>query len=283
MSGVDSDLLRDMKRYLRRRSSAGISSIFRIEDGERRGESGSGEEEIMVRTSPEDGVAPRYDDTPERVLEEGFSRDTRLPAQESLFQAAGPQSEAPEGKDLASLERIVSECTRCALSETRTKTVFGRGDPESAIVFVGEAPGKDEDLQGEPFVGRAGKLLDKILASIGFDREDVYIANILKCRPPGNRDPKEDEVAACEAFLARQLELIKPRLICALGRIAGQNLLGTKASLKVLRQGIHYYNGIRVVVTYHPAALLRNPQFKRPAWEDMKMLRRLYDGYSSGG
>ncbi len=282
MSCVDTELLRDMKRYLRRRASAGVSSIFRIDGADYRERRGAGEEEIMVRTSPEDKIVGAGD-SEGRVLGEGFRRDTRPPTQENLFTTAGPVAEEPEGKDLASLERIVSGCTRCALSETRTKTVFGRGDPESGIVFVGEAPGRDEDLQGEPFVGRAGKLLDKILASIGLEREDVYIANILKCRPPGNRDPREDEVAACEAYLARQLELIKPRLICALGRVAGQNLLGTKASLKVLRQGIHYYNGIRVIVTYHPAALLRNPHFKRPAWEDMKMLRNLYDGYSSGG
>ncbi|MBN1163893.1 MAG: uracil-DNA glycosylase [Candidatus Krumholzibacteriota bacterium] len=214
----------------------------------------------------------------ERKLVPGFSRDTRPSMQKSLF-GGGEEKGAvsPEGRSLEDLERTVAACRKCALSDSRNHTVFGVGNPRARVVFVGEAPGRDEDLQGVPFVGRAGKLLDKILSSIDLSREEVYIANILKCRPPGNRDPKEDEVALCEGYLARQLELIQPRLICALGRVAGQNLLGTKAPLKVLREGIHYYNGIRVVVTYHPAALLRNPHFKRPAWEDMKMLRGLYD------
>jgi uracil-DNA glycosylase family 4 len=195
----------------------------------------------------------------------------RSPAEEKQKQ------DAFGGPDLDSLERAVSGCRRCELHMTRNNTVFGTGNRSAPIVFVGEAPGRDEDLQGIPFVGRAGKLLDKILEAIGFGRDDVYIANILKCRPPGNRDPKEEEVEACERYLAAQLKLIDPVLICALGRVAAQNLLKTKASLKVLRESEHYYNGIRVVATYHPAALLRNPAYKRPTWEDMKLLRRLHD------
>ncbi|MBN2184809.1 MAG: uracil-DNA glycosylase [Candidatus Krumholzibacteriota bacterium] len=181
------------------------------------------------------------------------------------------------GSDLDSLEKAVTGCRRCELYRTRNNTVFGAGNRAASIVFIGEAPGRDEDLQGIPFVGRAGKLLDKILEAIGFSRDDIYIANILKCRPPGNRDPKEEEVEACERYLAAQLKSIDPVLICALGRVAAQNLLKTKASLKVLRESEHYYNGIRVVATYHPAALLRNPAYKRPTWEDMKLLRRLHD------
>ena len=187
-----------------------------------------------------------------------------------------------DSKGMAELMEEVGRCRRCPLCETRTNTVFGDGNPRAKVVFVGEAPGKDEDLQGVPFVGKAGKLLDKIIASVGFSREDVYIANILKCRPPGNRDPQEPEVNACEGFLARQIEIISPVLICALGRIAAQNLLKTTASLKTLREGIHYYNDTRLLVTYHPAALLRNPEYKRPTWEDMKLLRRLYDEETSG-
>ncbi len=198
--------------------------------------------------------------------------------QSSLF-SAGEPDHGPDlgGLDLAGLEKLVSNCRNCALCDGRTNTVFGSGDPASRIVFVGEAPGKEEDLQGVPFVGRAGKLLTKILASIGFSREDVYITNILKCRPPGNRDPQSDEVAACEGYLARQIELINPSMICALGRVAGQNLLKTTASLRSMRDGVHYYNDIKTFVTYHPAALLRNPGFKRAAWEDMKALRKIYD------
>lgn len=183
---------------------------------------------------------------------------------------------------MAGLEAEVSLCRRCPLCETRTNTVFGDGNPRARVVFIGEAPGRDEDLQGVPFVGRAGKLLDKIIASVGFSREDVYIANILKCRPPGNRDPEEQEVKACEAYLARQIEIISPVLMCALGRVAAQNLLKTTASLKTLREGIHYYKDTRLLVTYHPAALLRNPEYKRPTWEDMKLLRRLYDEQAGG-
>lgn len=199
-------------------------------------------------------------------------------AQSNLFAHKGV-AEGPDlsGCDLESLDHLVSTCTRCALSEGRNKTVFGAGAPDSKIVFIGEAPGRDEDMQGLPFVGRAGKLLTKILASVGLNREEVYITNILKCRPPNNRDPREDEVRACGIYLKRQLELINPVLICALGRVAGQNLLDCGASLSVLREGVHYYDDIMVLVMYHPAALLRNPNLKRDAWEDIKRVRRIYD------
>jgi len=133
-------------------------------------------------------------------------------------------------------------------------------------------------LQGKPFVGRAGQLLDKIIQAIHFTREQVYIANILKCRPPNNRDPEPEEIAQCEPHLVRQIELIQPKIICALGRIAGQTLLKTSESLGRLREKVHRYHSVKLIVTYHPAALLRNPQWKRPAWEDMKRLRREYDG-----
>ncbi|MBN2070701.1 MAG: uracil-DNA glycosylase [Candidatus Krumholzibacteriota bacterium] len=212
----------------------------------------------------------------------GIDRVTETAAG-SLFPSSGAVPGAGGGSiDLDSLEKTVSRCTRCDLHKTRTKTVFGAGNNSSAIVFVGEAPGRDEDLSGIPFIGRAGKLLDKIIESIGLSRDDVYIANILKCRPPSNRDPNEDEVAACEGYLAEQLKIIDPVLICALGRVAAQNLLKTKDTLKRLRESTHRYNGIKVVVTYHPAALLRNPNFKRPTWEDMKLLRRLYDESVAG-
>ncbi len=199
----------------------------------------------------------------------------------AMMKTSPPEGEAterrPVSSQLDSLEKEVAGCNGCTLHTTRNNTVFGSGNPSSPIVFIGEAPGRDEDLQGVPFVGRAGKLLDKILEAIGFGRDDIYIANILKCRPPGNRDPKEEEVEACERFLVSQIRSIDPVLICALGRVAAQNLLKTKASLKSLREGVHYYEGIRVIVTYHPAALLRNPAYKRPTWDDMKLLRSLYD------
>ncbi len=171
----------------------------------------------------------------------------------------------------------ISSCLKCSLGETRTNFVFGTGNRNAAVMFVGEAPGRDEDLQGEPFVGRAGGLLNQIIEAIGFTREEVYIGNILKCRPPGNRDPQPDEVAACEPHLHRQIELIQPVVICALGRIAAQTLLKTTASLGKLRERTHLYQDRPLVVTYHPAALLRNPNWKRPTWEDMKLLKKIHD------
>jgi uracil-DNA glycosylase len=169
----------------------------------------------------------------------------------------------------------VAVCTRCALHQSRTQTVFGVGNPRAKLMFIGEAPGADEDAKGEPFVGRAGQLLNKIIAAMGMKREDVYIGNILKCRPPQNRDPLPSEVECCEEYLRAQIALIKPKYICALGRIAAHWLLKTEAPLGALRTGQHVYEGIPVIVTYHPAALLRNPAFKAPCWEDMKKLMAL--------
>ncbi len=168
-------------------------------------------------------------------------------------------------------------CTRCALHETRTQTVFGVGNPNAKLMFIGEAPGADEDARGEPFVGRAGQLLNKIIAAMGMTREDVYIGNILKCRPPKNRDPLPSEVECCEEYLRAQIALIKPKYICALGRIAAHWLLKTDEPLGAMRTRQHTYEGIPVIVTYHPAALLRNPAFKAPCWEDMKKLMALLE------
>ena len=176
---------------------------------------------------------------------------------------------------LAELAKTVSVCTRCDLHKSRTQTVFGVGNPNAKLMFIGEAPGADEDAKGEPFVGRAGQLLNKIIAAMGMTREEVYIANILKCRPPQNRDPLPSEVQCCEEYLRAQIALIKPKYICALGRIAAHWLLKTEAPLGAMRTGNYTYEGIPVIVTYHPAALLRNPAFKAPCWEDMKKLMAL--------
>ncbi len=176
---------------------------------------------------------------------------------------------------LAELAQTVAVCTRCALHQSRTQTVFGVGNPSAKLMFIGEAPGADEDARGEPFVGRAGQLLTKIIAAMGLSREEVYIANILKCRPPQNRDPLPSEVECCEEYLRAQIALIRPKYICALGRIAAHWLLKTEAPLGALRTGNYTYQGIPVIVTYHPAALLRNPAFKAPCWEDMKKLMAL--------
>ncbi len=170
----------------------------------------------------------------------------------------------------------ISGCMKCVLGETRTNFVFGVGNKNADILFIGEAPGEKEDLLGEPFVGRAGKLLDKMLASIDLGREKAYIANILKCRPPKNRDPLPAEIELCEPYLVRQIELIAPKLIVALGRIAAKTLLRLDEPLGSMRSRKHNYHGIDVMVTYHPAALLRNPKLKHPAWEDLQEIRDNY-------
>jgi len=180
---------------------------------------------------------------------------------------------AAKRRELQVLEEQVSGCTRCAeLCSTRTQTVFGVGSPDAELCFLGEAPGADEDAQGEPFVGAAGQLLNRIIAACGMKREEVYICNVLKCRPPGNRAPLPNEVANCKEYLERQLELIRPKFICALGAVAAQNLLNTTLSIGKLRGRFQDYQGIPVLCTYHPAYLLRNPASKRDVWEDMKLL-----------
>lgn len=170
----------------------------------------------------------------------------------------------------------LGECQRCGLSEERTNMVYGVGNPNARLVFVGEAPGREEDLKGEPFVGEAGRLLDKILLAMGMQRSDVYICNVLKCRPPNNRDPLPEEVAVCEEFLIRQIAAIKPAVIVALGRFAVHSLLKTNTPISRIRGEWQSYQGIPMMPTYHPAYLLRNPEGKRDVWEDMKdVMRRL--------
>ena len=177
--------------------------------------------------------------------------------------------------DWAELEAAVSVCTRCVLSQTRTQTVFGVGNRRADWMIIGEAPGQEEDRRGEPFVGRAGKLLDEMLLAVGLDRGSVFIANILKCRPPNNRDPSNEEAEACRSYLDRQIELVAPRIILAVGRIAAQRLLQTDVPVGRLRGRTHTIDGgLPVVVTYHPAYLLRSPTQKRKSWDDLVLARR---------
>ncbi len=184
----------------------------------------------------------------------------------------------PDYTDLESFNEAIHNCIKCPLGKTRIHHVFGAGDPKARLVLVGEAPGAEEDAKGDPFVGRAGQLLDRILAAINLNRnEGVYICNILKCRPPQNRDPQSNEVEKCEPYLLKQLQLIQPDFILALGRISAQTLLRTTKSLTKLRGTVHDYHGIPLVVTFHPAALLRNPHWKEPTWEDMQMLQRMLE------
>lgn len=207
---------------------------------------------------------------------------------EAMAAGTEPMSAATEGATLAepttvgamgweALERAVHACVKCALHASRKQAVFGVGSQNAQWMFIGEAPGVQEDLQGEPFVGRAGLLLNAMLAAIGLKREQVYIANVLKCRPPNNRDPQIDEVDACEPYLVRQIELIAPRIILALGRHAAHSLLKTELPLSKLRGRRLSYHGIPLVVTYHPAYLLRNPVDKRKVWDDLCLARGIIE------
>ncbi len=178
---------------------------------------------------------------------------------------------------LAEVAEVIAGCTQCPLCAGRTKTVPGEGAPAARLMLVGEGPGETEDLTGRPFVGRAGELLDKILESIEAPRASVFIANVVKCRPPRNRTPLPDERAACLPYLHRQIALVRPRVLLALGSTAAEAMLGVKKPLGELRLKVHEWNGIPLIVTYHPAALLRNPNWKRPAWDDVRIARQLLD------
>ncbi|MCZ6602596.1 MAG: uracil-DNA glycosylase [Planctomycetota bacterium] len=187
-----------------------------------------------------------------------------------------PRGARTSPKDLLlQMEQEVIRCRRCPIGHTRAHAVFGSGDPNADLVFVGEAPGAEEDRQGLPFVGKAGALLTRIIEAIGLDREQVYIANILKCRPPNNRDPNPEEILNCSPYLWRQMELIRPRVICALGAFAARTLLGVDTGISRLRGEFHTVRGFQVMPTYHPAYLLRNPSAKRAVWDDMKKVREL--------
>ena len=196
------------------------------------------------------------------------------PPSADLF-STDPIQRASSLPDVATL---IAACRKCGLCDTRTNTVPGEGLATARLVAVGEGPGRTEDETGRPFVGRAGELLTKILAAIDLPREQVFICNIVKCRPPENRQPQFDEIAACLPYLYRQIELVNPKVILAMGNTAVQSLLNTKQSLSALRNHIHRFRGIPVVVTYHPAALLRNPNWKRPTWDDVRIAARLLAG-----
>jgi len=187
------------------------------------------------------------------------------------------KNEWQNASSLDQLEKLICNCTKCRLHQGRNKFVFGTGNPNADVLVIGEGPGAEEDKQGLPFVGRAGKLLTDMLKAIKFEREEVYIGNVVKCRPPENRTPLQDEMDTCLPYLKKQVELINPKLILCLGLTAAKGLLKKKESLGQLRKSIFEYEGAKVIVTYHPAALLRNPNWKKDCWEDLKKFRKLYD------
>ena len=210
-----------------------------------------------------------------------YLSDLGLESQKRVSSAVGKEPQSIEThaaleETLDTIRTDLGDCRRCGLAASRTELVYGVGNPNARLVLVGEAPGREEDAKGEPFVGEAGRLLDKILLAMGMQREEVYICNVLKCRPPNNRDPQPEEVATCEAFLIRQVAAIRPQVIVGLGRFAVHCLLKTRAPISRLRGEWQNYQGIPMMPTYHPAYLLRNPDGKRDVWEDMKeVLRRL--------
>jgi uracil-DNA glycosylase family 4 len=230
------------------------------------------------RSSPEPG-SPSHPPLPgphqaPRAADSPPSHPSASPALQATLLPPQPPARPLSELSLAELEAVAKPCTLCRLHQGRTHVVFGVGNPQAELMFVGEAPGRDEDLQGEPFVGRAGQLLTRIIEAIGMKRQDVYIANVIKCRPPNNRNPAEDEIARCEPYLIRQIALVKPRLIVALGTFAAQTLLKTKMPISQVRGRFHTYQGVRVMPTFHPAFLLRNPERKRAVWEDMQAVQR---------
>ena len=251
-----------------------------------RAEAGSAAALAASSTAVGDGAQPRGVATDASAVEASALQGGEAPRRAVRGEAAGESvEEAPARADgvdgageLALFRGQICQCQNCRLGETRGHFVFGAGRADADIMFVGEAPGADEDRSGQPFVGAAGQLLNKIIEAMGLAREEVYICNILKCRPPDNRNPQPDEIEQCEPYLKRQIELVQPRVICTLGRFAAQTLLRSDQSMGRLRQQEHRYQGIPLIATYHPAALLRNAQWKRPTWEDMKKVRRLYDG-----
>ncbi|HVS65266.1 MAG TPA: uracil-DNA glycosylase [Thermoanaerobaculia bacterium] len=224
-----------------------------------------------------------FEDLLVRPRDAAGAPESAVPEAEDAEREAAPVGRAPDDSEQgdaedrrARLEAVRDEalvCTACALAPTRTKVVFGSGTANADLMFIGEGPGYHEDQQGLPFVGAAGELLTRIIAAIGLEREQVYIANVVKCRPPNNRDPKPEEVAACIGFLRQQIRLVRPSVIVALGRVAAQTLLASTAPIGRLRGRWHELEGVPLRVTYHPAALLRDPSLKRPTWEDMQVVR----------
>ncbi len=253
-----------------------------------------GEPALKKPTSPVAPTAPAAP-APVPAPQPAASGAGRPPASPTPVASGSPLEEVPLGlvvgaasrasnadaifqlQSLGEVAGMVATCQRCPLYATATNPVPGTGNPDADFMIVGEAPGANEDAQGVPFVGQAGQLLTKIIGAINLTREDVFIANVLKHRPPGNRNPLPDEVAACSPYLVRQIELVRPKVLLALGTFAAQTLLETKLTIGKLRGQVHRYHGVPLIVTYHPAALLRNPAWKRPTWDDVQLARRILD------
>lgn len=245
------EILEDLKRYFEFQKALGLEAVV---VAKKKG----GEENVKARDKSNEAERPMSDK--ENVI--------RIQEQLNIFEGSSKKLTLDEVRD------ELGNCTRCKLHETRRNIVFGEGNPKARLVFVGEGPGEEEDKQGRPFVGRAGQLLTKIISAMGLKRSDVYIANVVKSRPPGNRTPEPDEIGACIPFLFKQIRAIDPEVIICLGNTAAQSVLKTKAKLGDLRGKFHSYGRAKLLVTYHPAALLRNPAFKKPLWDDMQLVMK---------
>ncbi len=288
----------DFRRYLEQRRELGEAGLV-LDDADlaeairassrsapvpraARPQSGARRRQTPVAKAPSDEPEVAPASVPPASNEPKWSRDAppvppdgiRIERADANLFVADPLAD----KTLAEIVDLISACTKCGLSRGRTNTVPGEGPGDARLMVVGEGPGANEDAQGRPFVGRAGELLDQILAAIDCPRATVYIANVVKCRPPSNRNPERDEIAACLPYLHRQIALIAPSVILAMGSTAALTLLGTRGSLSSLRNKVHHFHGIPLVVTYHPAALLRNPNWKKPTWDDVRIARRLLAG-----
>jgi uracil-DNA glycosylase len=259
-------------RFLRQRIEFGEDSLLLAEAGTR----GVLDSLVRFRSRPGSAAAPG-----------ALERPPAAPSLAAAGRSAAPEPMAPPapGADLSlpgtleEVEKVCAGCVRCGLAESRTQTVFADGNPDARVMVVGEAPGANEDATGQPFVGAAGKFLDLLLRTVGLSRRDsVYICNVIKCRPPGNRNPESVEIESCAPYLRRQIELVRPEVILAVGTFSGQLLTGRDDTLGRLRGKVFRYEGIPLVVTYHPAALLRNSGWTRPTWEDLQLLRRILDG-----
>lgn len=254
------EILEELKNYFEFQKVLGLQAVFmptkKKEENPQVSKKGS-----IPRTQPQD---------------EKEKSIIKVREQLSIFDATAKRLTLEEIRD------EIGDCTRCKLHEGRTNIVFGEGDPKARLVFVGEGPGEEEDRQGRPFVGRAGQLLTKIISAMGLTRSDVYICNVVKCRPPGNRTPEPDEAGTCEQFLFKQLRAIDPDVIVCLGNVAAQSVLKTKEKLGNLRGKFHSYGRAKVMVTYHPAALLRNPGFRKPLWDDIQVVMKELGIHKSG-
>ena len=305
------DAREQLRRYLEQRRELGerelvldgltVEEALRIVTGSAQTESATSERSEPPRRPTEQlADVPADADWRTTLRATGAAPDPSTPRSIDPSSPRAPEPSSPSGISIGSpaselfagplssldtLDKIaahVASCTRCPLYSTATNPVPGEGNPNAEFMCVGEAPGATEDETGRPFVGAAGQLLTKILAAIDLRREDVFICNVLKHRPPGNRNPRPEEVAACGPYLIRQIEIIRPKVILALGTFAAQTLLDTKLPIGKLRGQVHRYYGVPLIVTYHPAALLRNPGWKRPTWEDVQLARRILDSAAPG-